>query len=113
MTKSMPAPPRRGAADGRSRAAKRRKALIKSLTEELAPNGAPLSTSESALVRQAAILMMEIERLEQAMLTDGDVDSGDLVRASNALNRTLSLFNSGKRNRKTEPDLAAYLANKK
>jgi hypothetical protein len=76
-------------ADGRSRFAKRFRAVTESLARELR-NGEALSIAETALIRQAGHLICQAEAMQSAAARGEAIDPDGLVRVSNAALRILS-----------------------
>ena len=77
-----------GVVDGRSAEARRFKDLIHAYAEGLGGESA-LNPAQTALVRQAAALTLEGERLQAAIISGRPVDTDDVTRLSNAALRIL------------------------
>jgi hypothetical protein len=74
--------------DGRSAEARRFRDLCLSFANDL--GGAPgLTESQRALVRQAAALTVQSEKLQAAMIRGEDVSDEQMTRVANSLSRTL------------------------
>jgi hypothetical protein len=82
--------------DGRSAAARRYRDLALSLADDLG-GAASLTEAQSALVRQAAAIIVQSERLQSGVLRGELVDSEQLVRLCNAATRILSRLGIKKR----------------
>lgn len=75
--------------DGRSAPARRFRDLVRQFTEELGGD-AIMSEPMRAMVRQAAAVTIEAERLQGAILRGEDVDTEQLVRVSNVQMRLMN-----------------------
>jgi hypothetical protein len=89
---------RQPSVDGRSRQARRFKRLCGDLAGDLGGEDS-LTAAEAALVRQAAVITMQAEEAQTALLRGETVDSDDLVRLSNASTRLLSALGVARRKR--------------
>jgi hypothetical protein len=87
--------------DGRSTTARRFKQLVVDFTKEMLGDDVTPSPSELSLIRQAAGLAVESERLASEQIAGHCVNS-DLVRTANALSRTLAILQSAKQKRQPE-----------
>jgi hypothetical protein len=76
-------------ADGRTRIARRFRALIEAFTTDM---GDKLSNADVALVRQAAAMTVRAEQAQAALLNGQAVDDDQLVRLSNAATRILTVL---------------------
>jgi hypothetical protein len=85
-------------ADGRTRVARRFKALIAAFTEDL--GGSQLSHADTALVRQAAAMVLRAEQAQAALLMGEAITDEDLVRLSNAAARILNMLGAQRVKRK-------------
>ena len=85
-------------ADGRTRVAKRFKALIAAFAEDL--GSGQLSHADQALVRQAAAMVVRAEQAQAAMLMGKAITDEDLVRLSNAAARILNMLGAQRIKRK-------------
>lgn len=94
--------------DGRSAAARRYRDLCMSLGDDLG-GAATLTEAQTALVRQAAAMIVQSERLQAEILRGEAVDSEQLVRLANAATRILSRLGI-KRQPRTTQTLAQYVA---
>jgi hypothetical protein len=75
--------------DARSAPARRYRDLCQSLADDLG-GAASLTTAQTALVRQAAAMLVQSEAFQSAILNGEIVDSEQLVRLSNSAVRILS-----------------------
>jgi hypothetical protein len=75
--------------DGRSAEARRFRDLMLAYADD-AGGAAVLTEAQRALVKQAATLTLQSERLQSAMLAGGAVDVDQQTRVANSLARTLS-----------------------
>jgi hypothetical protein len=82
--------------DGRSAEARRYKDLCMSFTDDCG-GAAGLTEAQRALVRQAAMLSVQSEKLQGAMIRGEDVDLERQTRVANSLARTLSRLGIRKR----------------
>ena len=96
--------------DGRSAAGRRYRDLTMSLADDL--GGADkLTTSQEAMVRQLAGVIIESEKI-QAQIVNGEdtVDREQLVRLTNTQTRLIGQLGlRGRSKTEDEPDLASYL----
>jgi hypothetical protein len=74
--------------DGRSAEARRYRDLCMSFADDLG-GAAGLTESQRALVRQAAALTVQSEKLQGALLRGEDVSDEQMTRVANSLSRTL------------------------
>jgi hypothetical protein len=101
--------------DGRTVWARRCRDLVEL---HLADKGGEVNVSEGerAIIRRAAVLIVELERQEAAFAAAGgapDIASLDAYqRASNSLRRLLEAVGLERRGRDVTPTLSAYLATK-
>ena len=77
-------------ADGRTRVARRFRALIEAFTTDMDDDR--LSNADIALVRQAAAMTIRAEQAQAALLNGQAVDDDQLVRLSNASTRILTVI---------------------
>jgi hypothetical protein len=96
------------AVDGRSAEARRYKDVAFSLADDLG-GAAGLTEAQRALVRQVAVVTIQSEKLQGAVLRGELVDIEQLTRLSNALSRMLHRLGI-KRSSQPEPSLLARLA---
>ncbi|MCF3638728.1 hypothetical protein LXM94_01920 [Rhizobium sp. TRM95111] len=75
--------------DGRSAPARRFRDLVYQFSTELGGD-AVMSEPMRAMVRQAAAVAIEAERMQTAILLGEDVDTDELVRISNVLQRLMN-----------------------
>jgi hypothetical protein len=75
--------------DGRSAEARRFRDLMLAYADD-AGGAAVLTEAQRGLVRSAAMLTMQAERLQAAMLAGEAVDLGQQLKIANTLSRTLS-----------------------
>ncbi len=99
-------------ADGRSKVARRFKALVAAFSSDI---GGPLSHADTALVRQAAAMTVRAEQAQAALLNGQAVDEDRIVRLSNAVTRILTVLGAKQSKKKpTRPyglhDIMAGLA---
>lgn len=98
-------------ADGRTRVARRFKALAAAFASDL---GGSLSHAETALARQAAAMVLRVEQAQAALLTGNVVDDEFLVRLSHAAARILNMLGAKRGKRPKRPygyaDIQAALA---
>jgi hypothetical protein len=93
--------------DGRSAEARRYRDLCLSFADDL--GGADgLTESQRALVRQAAALTVQSEKLQGAMLRGEDVSDEQMTRVANSLSRTLSRL--GRKRATAKLSVPEYLA---
>ena len=95
--------------DGRTEAGRRYRDLTMSLADDLG-GAATLTEAQRALVRQAAAMIVQSEKLQGEVLRGEVVDSEQLVRLANAATRILSRLGLKRTVRDTTPTLAEYLA---
>ncbi len=98
-------------ADGRTKVARRFRALVVAFTSDL---GGPLSHADTALVRQAAAMTVRAEQAQAALLNGQAVNEDQIVRLSNAVTRILTVLGGKQSKRPTRPyglqDIMAGLA---
>lgn len=75
--------------DGRTASARRYRDLCQSFADDLG-GAASLTTAQSALVRQAAAMIVQSETLQSAVVRGELVDSEQLVRLCNSATRIVS-----------------------
>jgi hypothetical protein len=75
--------------DGRSAPARRYRDLVKALSDELGGD-ALLTEPMRAMVRQAAAVTVEAERMQASIINGEDVDTEQLVRVTNTLSRLMN-----------------------
>lgn len=73
--------------DGRSSSARRFRDLVRAFEAEV---GGTLSELERGLVRQAAILSLKTEQMQESIVRGDDVDSDTLIRLSGEARRILA-----------------------
>lgn len=100
--------------DGRSALARRFRDLVKEYTSEL--GGEDIMTAPmTAMVRQAAAVTVETERMQAAIVRGEDVDAEQLVRLTNTLTRLMTNLKAkaklAKASKRT--DLSEYIRLKK
>jgi trimethylamine:corrinoid methyltransferase-like protein len=78
--------------------ARRFRQLVTALANDLGGE-ATLGTAEMALLRQAAIVTLQCERLQAALLNGETVENNELVRTTNAATRILVALGIQKRKR--------------
>ena len=76
--------------DGRSAPARRFRDVTELLTNELLSDGGTLSSSDSALIRQAALITVQTEVMQLAAARGEDIDADLLVRVTNSAMRILA-----------------------
>jgi len=86
--------------DGRSSAARRFRGLVRAFAADLGGDDA-LTAAERSLVRQAAIMTLKAEDIQNALLRGDEVETDSLVRLSNASARLLGAL--GVQRRKRQP----------
>ena len=96
--------------DGRSAGARRFRDLSKAFAAELG-GLAVLSEPERALVRQAAGLTLQTERLQVAIAKGEKIDPDELIRLSSEARRALN--GTRKREQPKAASFSEYLANKR
>ncbi len=102
-------------ADGRSRWVRRLRDLIELHTADLGGDDA-VSEAERSIIRRAATLTVELERMELAFATADGADAGALLRyqtAANSLRRLLEAVGLRRRSRDVTPTLEAYLGDRR
>jgi hypothetical protein len=77
--------------DGRSASARRYRDLLKEFTAELGGEGI-MTEPMRALVRQAAAVTVEAEKMQAAIVRGDAVDTEQLVRVTNTLARLMNLL---------------------
>jgi hypothetical protein len=92
--------------DGRSTEARRYRDLCFSFADDLS-GAAGLTESQRALVRQAAALSVQREKLQAAMIRGEDVSDEQMTRVANSLSRTLSRL--GRKRVQKPPTVLEYL----
>ncbi|SHF60540.1 hypothetical protein SAMN02745157_2524 [Kaistia soli DSM 19436] len=99
--------------DGRSASARRYRDLMKEFTGELGGEGI-MTEPMRALVRQAAAVTVEAEKMQAAIVRGDPVDTEQLVRVTNTLARLMNLLKTkakaAKAGQRTE--LSEYLRNR-
>ena len=95
--------------DGRSETARRFRDVAIALTDDC--GGADrLSEPTRLLIRQAAMLTIQVEQLQAKIVAGEDVDHEQVIRLSNVLTRVLAALGLKKcQRRDTGPSLADYL----
>lgn len=87
--------------DGRSVKARRFRDLVADFAADL--GGADvLTVADWSLIRQAAIVTVEAETMQAALLNDQAIDRNDLVRLTNASARILGVLRSKPRTKPVE-----------
>jgi hypothetical protein len=94
--------------DGRTAEARRYKDLALSLTDDLGDASA-LTEAQRALVRQAAAMIVQSEKLQGAVLRGEVVDCEQLTRLANAATRILTRLGLKKPSPRREPSLSERL----
>jgi len=100
--------------DGRSTWVRRLRDLIALHVADLGGQDA-VSAAELSIVRRAATLTVELERLEAKFATAGQAEAGELAlytTTSNTLKRLLEAVGLRRRARDVTPDLHHYIAGK-
>ena len=100
--------------DGRSTWARRLRDLITLHVDDLGGEGA-ISEAERSIVRRAATLTVELERMEAVFATAGEAKASDLdlyQRTAGNLRRLLESVGLERRQRNVTPTLAEYAARK-
>lgn len=97
--------------DGKSAGARRFKDLIRSLSADF-DGFEKLGEGDRALVRQAATLTMEAERMQAASVRGEAIDDDVLIRVTSTLRRVLSSIRA-RVPAKAGGDLHGYLAEKR
>ena len=95
--------------DGRSVEARRYRDLALAFANELG-GVAILGEAEQALVRQAAAMVLQAEKLQGAAVRGEDVDLEQMTRLSNSATRALTKLGIKRAARDSTPTLAEYLA---
>jgi hypothetical protein len=95
--------------DGRTADARRYRDLCMSLADDLG-GASGLTEAQRALVRQAAAMIVQSERLQSAVLRGELVDVEQLTRLANAATRILSRLGIKRTARDMTPSLHEYLA---
>jgi hypothetical protein len=96
--------------DGRLLRQRRFKTLVGQYAEGLAT---PLSAPDEALIRQAALLTIRNEELQERFLAGSDVEHDEIIRLGSEFRRVLGcLGNRAKRESDPVSDLQNYLAQK-
>lgn len=100
--------------DGRSAWARRLRDLVGLHVSDLGGEDA-ISEAERSIVRRAATLTVELERMEAVFATAGEAKPGDLdlyQRTAGNLRRLLEAVGLERRQRNVTPTLAQYAARK-
>jgi hypothetical protein len=95
--------------DGRSAEARRFKDLVSSFAAGLGGESA-LTEAERALVRNAALLTVQSERLQAALLAGREVNSEELARLANSSARVFAALRIKREPKEVAPTLPQYLA---
>ena len=95
--------------DGRTADARRYRDLAASLADDLG-GASGLTEAQRALVRQAAAMIVQSERLQSAVLRGELVDVEQLTRLANAATRILSRLGIKRERADAGPSLHDYLA---
>ena len=95
--------------DGRTADARRYRDLCMSLADDLG-GASDLMEAQRALVRQAAAMIVQSERLQSAVLRGELVDCEQLTRLANAATRILSRLGIKRRHVDPTPTLADVIA---
>ena len=95
--------------DGRSAEARRFKDLVSSFAASLGGEGA-LTEAERALIRNAALLTLQSERLQAAFVAGREVNSEELTRLANASVRVFAALRIKRERKEGAPTLSHYLA---
>jgi hypothetical protein len=98
--------------DGRSTWVRRLRDLIALHVADLGGEDT-ISEAERSIVRRAATLTVELERLEAKFATAGQAEAGELAlytTTSNTLKRLLEAVGLRRRSRDVTPDLHHYIA---
>jgi hypothetical protein len=96
---------------GRSAEARRFKDLVSSFAASLGGEGA-LTEAERALIRNAALLTLQSERLQAAFVAGREVNSEELTRLANSSARMLAALRNKRERKEAGPTLPQYLARK-
>lgn len=97
--------------DGRSTWARRMRDLMALHLSDLGGEAA-VSAAEKSIIRRAATLTVELERMEERFATDGEADAEALdlySRTSGNLRRLLEAIGLRRRPRDITPDLSSYI----
>jgi hypothetical protein len=100
--------------DGRSAWARRFRDLYAAFISDAGGDDA-VSEGERAILRRAATLTTELERIESVFAANGQADAGDLDlygKTSAVLSRLLEKVGLQRRPRDITPDLSTYIAGK-
>ena len=100
--------------DGRSTWARRLRDLIALHTEDLGGQDY-VTAAEASIIRRAATITVELERLELRFATAGEADPQTLdqyQRAANSLRRLLEAVGLKRRITDVTPDLGTYIEGK-
>jgi hypothetical protein len=100
--------------DGRSAWVRRAKELLAAHVSDLGGEAA-ISTAEHSIVRRAAVLTVELERLEQRFALAGEASADDIdlyARVAANLRRLLESVGLRRRTRDVTPSLQDYLRNR-
>ena len=95
--------------DGRTADARRYRDLAASLADDLG-GAATLTEAQRALVRQAAAMIVQSERLQSAVLRGELVDVEQLTRLANAATRILSRLGVKRERTDSTPTIAEIVA---
>jgi hypothetical protein len=95
--------------DGRSAEARRFKDLVSSFAASLGGEGA-LTEAERALIRNAASLTVQCERLQAALVAGREVNSEEMTRLANSSARVLAALRIKGERKEATPTLSQYLA---
>jgi hypothetical protein len=96
-------------ADGRSLAAKRFRTLVKQFAHDL--GGGDLSAADQSLIRQAAHLQLEAEKLQMATIAGDRVDADSLIRINSEARRVIGMLQAkAAKARPSAPDLQEWIA---
>lgn len=98
--------------DGRSAEARRYKDLCLSLAGDLGGTSV-MGAGQTALVRQAAAMIVQSEKLHGAVLRGEVIDTEQLTRLANAATRIIGALKRGRPTPRSEtPSLSAYMASR-
>ena len=95
--------------DGRSAEASRFKDLVSSFAAGLGGEGS-LTEAERALIRNAASLTVQCERLQAALVARREVNSEEMTRLANSSARVLAALRIKGERKEAAPTLSQYLA---
>lgn len=103
--------------DGRTSDARRYRDLISAHSNDLGGDD-QLSEGQRALIRRAACITVELERIEQQFVQKGGASQKQLETYQRAVNTLRRLFEAlrihrGRVAKDVTPDLQSYIANKK